>query len=488
MELSRKEKISQFLKGGTFFTLLTILGVAVGIGLGFGLRSAKDLDNGEKWTRREVMYIKFVGDLFLRTLGALILPLIVSSLIDAVGSLDLSLSKKIGTRALVYYLGTTAVAAVIGLILGVTVKPGSHSNTRLQCDAQNTSTVDTLLDLVRNIFPPNLIGATLQVSQTKISEANLSIPFDDREITIEMAQGTNMMGLVVFSMVLGITLGGMGDTGKPVLKFFKSLGEATMLITSKVVMFSPLAICFLVAGQLVEQDDIGEVFSNIGWYFGTVMVGLLIHGIVILPATYIIFTRSSPIKFFTNMFQSLATAFGTASSSAALPITLNCLEEKNKIDPRVSRFVIPIGATVNMNGTALYLPVGAIYIAQLCGQTLSIGQLITVSLISIATSVGAAGIPQVGMVIMLTVLSSVGLPQEHIAMIMPVDWLLERFRTAVNVLGDAFGAGIVAQMSKSELDKIPTLPLYQNEFETDEDNNQIKSKDLDSSHMVLQMK
>ncbi|XP_021962472.1 excitatory amino acid transporter 1 [Folsomia candida] len=451
MGLIKNPRVAAFLAGGTFFTIQTIIGVSIGIGLGFGLRETDVV-----WHQRNVMYLTFVGDLFIRTLSALILPLIVSSLIDAVGSMDLSLSKKIGTQALVFYLATTAVAAVLGIILAVIVRPGDHSSIDSgdECTASESSTVDVLLDLVRNVFPDNLVGAAMEVTTTVVDRSNASLNYDESPLELTMTPGKNMMGLVVFSLVLGVVLGNMGEAGKPVLYFFKSLGEASLLITSKVVMVSPLAICFLIAGQLVKQDDIGAVFQNIAWYFATVMGGLAIHGCLILPGLYILLTRTNPLPFFANMFEALATAFGTASSSATLPVTMRCLEEKNKVDVRVSRFVIPIGATVNMNGTALYLPVGAIYIAQLCGRTLGFGELVTISLISIATSVGAAGIPQVGMIILMTVLGSVGLPVDYMGFIMPLDWLLERFRTAVNVLGDSIGAGIVAHMSKADLAKI----------------------------------
>jgi Na+/H+-dicarboxylate symporter len=160
----KNPRLKKFLGGGSLLTILTVIGVAIGVGLGLGLRGTKD----EKWSSRDVMYLKLIGDLFLRALGALILPLIVSSLIDAVGSLDLSLSKKIGTRALLYYLATTGIAAILGLILGVTVQPGNRSEfvPGDECVSQNTSTVDTILDLIRNAFPPNLVGATLELVMT----------------------------------------------------------------------------------------------------------------------------------------------------------------------------------------------------------------------------------------------------------------------------------------------------------------------------------
>jgi len=153
-------KVKKFREGGSLLTVLTVIGVAIGIGLGLGLRETKD-----KWSPRDVVYLKFVGDLFLRTLSALILPLIVSSLIDAVGSLDLTLSKKIGIRALLYYLGTTAIAAILGLVLGMSIQPGSRTDFEggSECVSQNTSTVDTILDLIRNAFPNNLVGATMEL-------------------------------------------------------------------------------------------------------------------------------------------------------------------------------------------------------------------------------------------------------------------------------------------------------------------------------------
>merc|ERR1711902_120851 len=154
----------------------------------------------------------------------------------------------------------------------------------------------------------------------------------------------------------------------------------------------------------------------------------------------------------TNAF---TTAFGTASSSATLPVTMNLLEEKNGVDSRISRFVLPIGATINMDGTALYEAVAALFIAQLSGVEPNIGQIIAISITATAASIGAAGIPQAGLVTMVMVLDTVGLPSESVSVILSVDWLLDRFRTAINVLGDSLGAGIVAHLSRNELDMLP---------------------------------
>ena len=182
------------------------------------------------------------------------------------------------------------------------------------------------------------------------------------------------------------------------------------------------------------------------------IIGLCIHGFLVLPALFTLATRSLPFKFLANMTSAFTTAFGTGSSSATLPVTIGLLENRNKVDPRVCRFILPIGATINMDGTALYEAVAAIFIAQVNNLNLSLGQICAVSITATAASIGAAGIPQAGLVTMVMVLETVGLPPDDITIILAVDWLLDRFRTTINVVGDSVGAGIVNHLSKGELD------------------------------------
>merc|ERR1712098_644476 len=179
-----------------------------------------------------------------------------------------------------------------------------------------------------------------------------------------------------------------------------------------------------------------------------------IHGFIVLPLIYSVICRKLPFRYIKNMLAALTTAWGTASSSATLPVTMNCLEEKNGIGPRISRFVLPIGATINMDGTALYEAVAALFIAQLNGVNPNAGQTIAIAITATAASIGAAGIPQAGLVTMVMVLDTVGLPIESVAVILSVDWLLDRFRTTINVLGDSLGAGIVSHLSEEEMAKL----------------------------------
>lgn len=455
----RREKFVLFVKNN-LLTLLTITGVVVGIVLGIGLREVPD--EGEKWASRDVMYINFIGDLFLRMLKALILPLIITSLIAAVGSLDLSLSGKIGGRAVLYYITTTVMAVILGIILVVTIQPGKgaeeSTSNQSKGEMRNVTTADTLLDLVRNMFPPNLVQACLEQYQTVLTPPKdnpTSMDLDTWSVGGKYTDGMNIIGLVVASIVFGIALSALKEESQLVLKFFQQLSHTVMKVTGWVIWLSPIGVLFLITAKLLEMDDLGEVFGKLGLYFAVVAGGIVFHGFVILPLLFFLFTRKNPVRFVGNMSQAIATAFGTSSSSATLPVTMQCLEDKNHVDPRVSRFVLPIGATINMDGTALYEAVAAIFIAQLRELPLTFGNIVAISITATAASIGAAGIPQAGLVTLVMVLDTVGLPAEDVSLIIAVDWLLDRFRTVVNVLGDSFGAAIVEHFSKKELAALP---------------------------------
>merc|ERR1711934_480348 len=240
--------------------------------------------------------------------------------------------------------------------------------------------------------------------------------------------------------------------GLPMLRFFRSLTVVMMKLTTWIIYLTPVGVCFLIAGQILETEDLGTELAKLGMYFITVMIGLVVHGFIILPLIYFTVTRSNPLTFIFNMGSALITAFGTGSSSATLPVTIQCIEEKNGVSQQVARFVLPIGAVINMDGTGLYEAVAAIFIAQLNNIELTFGQVIATAITATAASIGAAGIPQAGLVTMVMVLETVGLPSEAVATILSVDWLLDRFRTAINVLGDSLGAGVVAHLSKREIE------------------------------------
>ncbi|XP_056459599.1 excitatory amino acid transporter 4 isoform X3 [Gadus chalcogrammus] len=458
-----REGVRSFLRRN-LFVLFTVAAVALGVLLGFALRP-------HNLSLRAVKYFSFPGELLMRMLQMLVLPLIISSLVTGISSLDSKASGKMGVRAVVYYMVTTLIAVFIGIVMVMIIRPGKGSRDSLMAAGGNIEPVqaaDAFLDLIRNMFPPNLVEACFKQYKTvykkTVSIRNVTVALNltdslnvSESTVVEMvpvsgsSNGVNALGMVVFSICLGLVMGSMKQQGQALRDFFDSLNEAIMRLVAVIIWYAPVGILFLIAGKIVEMKDLVQMGGQLGMYTLTVILGLLIHGLVVLPLLYFLVTRKNPFSFIGGLLQALITALGTSSSSATLPITFRCLEEINRVDKRVTRFVLPVGATINMDGTALYEAVAAIFIAQVNNMDLNFGQILTISITATAASIGAAGIPQAGLVTMVIVLTSVGLPTDDITLIIAVDWFLDRLRTTTNVLGDSLGAGIVEHLSRSEL-------------------------------------
>ncbi|XP_069696629.1 excitatory amino acid transporter-like isoform X1 [Periplaneta americana] len=463
MDTSARSKVDLVLEWlrTNLLLALTVGGVVVGVLVGFLGRLARFSDES-------IMLVSFPGEILMRLLKMFILPLIISSLVSGMAQLDARSSGRMGSRALLYYITTTILAAIVGIFMVLIIHPGDPSiKTRVEGGSTDTkvSTLDAILDIVRNLFPDNLMQACFQQVQTTYKKVNKPLVFhepnssDDSPGFILKPQlvykdGTNVMGMIVFCLAFGLLAGQMGAKGRLMVDFFVVLNDIVMKLVGVVMWYSPFGILCLIAGKIMSIENLAATAQQLGLYMITVILGLLLHALITLPGIYYIFTRKNPAVFFQGMLQAWVTALGTASSAATLPITFRCLEENNKIDPRVTRFVVAVGATVNMDGTALYEAVAAIFIAQMNGIPLGIGEVITVSLTATLASIGAASIPSAALITMLLVLSALGLPTSDISLLFAVDWLLDRIRTSINVLGDAYGAGIVYHMSKDELDRM----------------------------------
>ncbi|KAK7158808.1 hypothetical protein R3I94_005216 [Phoxinus phoxinus] len=466
--------------------ILSVLAVVIGCLLGFFLRS-------KHLSEQEVKYFQFPGELLMRMLKMLILPLVVSSLMSGLAALDAKCSSRLGIMTISYYLWTTFVAVVVGIVMVIIIHPGGAAQKEDSEDSGKPimSSADALLDLIRNMFPANLVSATFQQYRTKsipIMKPRPPVSQDTQEPTTRRnfiygiqddngtdiqnfsldltpppdvvfrtlpgtSEGMNVLGIVIFSSTMGIMLGRMGPNGSALVNFCQSLNEAVLKIVAIVIWYFPFGIVFLVAGKILEMDDPSAMGKKLGFYAITVVMGLVLHGLFILPSMYFFITKKSPIVYIRGILQALLISLATSSSSATLPITFKCLLENNHIDRRIIRFVLPVGATINMDGTALYEAVAAIFIAQVNNYELDFGQIITISITATAASIGAAGIPQAGLVTMVIVLTSVGLPTDDITLIIAVDWALDRFRTMVNVMGDALATGIMAHICRKDFVK-----------------------------------
>jgi Na+/H+-dicarboxylate symporter len=369
----------------------------------------------------------FLGDFFLKALRMIVAPLIISSMIVGVTSMgDLRKAGRVGARTIMYFLTTTLFAVTIGLVMVLTIQPGVGATPGVieEAAAQKATLVDLLLSLV----PSNIFDA---------------------------ASGTQMLAVITFSIFFAACLSTLGERGKIVVDFFDGVNEVVLRMAHIIFYIAPIGIFGLVAAKLGSQGGaaFGDVLLRLGKYSLTVCLGLCTHGLLVLPSLALLVGRFSPAKLFGGVNKALLTAFATASSSATLPVTIDCADA-TQIDRRVSRFVLPVGATINMDGTALYEAVAAIFIAQAYGIALGPIEVVTISLTATLAAVGAAGIPEAGLVTMVMVLDSVGLPTEGIGLILAVDWLLDRFRTTVNVWGDCVGTTLVQRLSLRDLQQV----------------------------------
>ncbi len=270
-----------------------------------------------------------------------------------------------------------------------------------------------------------------------------------------------VLPLIIFSVVFGGVLTTMGTQGQDVIHLFEGLNEAIMRMIHLILIAAPVGIGALIAGRLGEAEGFigfAAELTSLSQYAASVMIALMIHGVIILPLILYFFGKQSPISYLRNMAPALTTAFSTSSSSAALPLTMECSIERNQISARTAGFVLPLGATINMDGTALYEAVAAVFIAQTYGIELGIEQMIVIFLTATLAAIGTPGIPEAGLVTMVIVLRAVNIPVEGISMILLIDWFLNRCRTTINVWGDSVGAGVIERYQASK-----ELPLLEEE-------------------------
>ena len=427
--------------------ILTIAAVIIGLFIGFGVRNAE-------LTRSQVIYLGFPGELLIRMLKMIIIPLVVCSLVSGAASLDPKALGKMGGYAMLFFLVTTLIASIMGVIMAFIFNPGSVTGSKPILPGweddipQAKEPLDSFLDLIRNIFPSNLVSAAFQSYATSYKlVTNGTVVIEKVPFGTEQ-NGMNILGLVMFSIVFGVTLRKIGEGGELLIKFFNAFNEAAMVLVFWIMWYAPFGIMFIVVEKIVEMEDVGTLFASMGKYIACCIAGMIIHGGLVLPGIYFLFTRRNPYTFLWGIFTALTTAFGTASSSATLPLTIKCVEESG-VSKRISRFILPIGATVNMDGAALFQCVAAVFIAQLNGISLGFIQVIVILVTATASSVGTAGVPAGGILTLAIILEAVGLPLDDISLILAVDWLIDRVCTVINVEGDAIGAAILQHLDRT---------------------------------------
>lgn len=377
-----------------------------------------------------VSIFDFVGKLFLNALKMIIVPLIVSSIIMGVSNLGSGDAfGRLGGKTLLYYVVTSTFAILIGITVVNIIQPGIVDGVPAKDMLGLSEDTSMVMEKVEGKSAGDVVGIFLRMIPTNIVKA---------------ASEGQMLGLIFFSLLFGYFMTKLkSETGTVLRTFWQGVFDVMMLITDLVMKFAPIGVFALVAKVMIISGF--DAFRPLLTFFFTVIIALLIHIVIVMPLLLKFVGGVSPIKHYKAMMPALLTAFSTASSSATLPVTIDCVQDRAGVSNRVTSFVLPLGATVNMDGTALYECVAAIFIAQAYGLDLTLGTQVSIVILALMTSIGVAGIPSASLVAIAIILAAIGLPAEGIGLILAVDRVLDMCRTAVNVFSDSCGAVIIGR-------------------------------------------
>ena len=414
-----------------------LIAMVVGAGVGLPLNILAGMGRiSVSWPETFAMYGKGVGDVFLRLLSMIVAPLILTSLISGVtGTGTVQGLGRLGGRTLAYYITTSMLAIITGMLVFNVIQPGAGADLAVLQEGAEPVAVEVVAE-----------GQGL--GQTLWNQVFTLIPGNPYASLADPGNRL-ILGVIFFAILFGVFINVVGgETGELLTKIFTGGFEVMMRMTMAIIKFAPVGVLgFMLYASAGKGVD---VFRALGWYALTVAIALSIHAFVTLPLLLLLLGRRSPWKYFQSMSPALLTAFSTASSNGTLPLTLTCVEKRAGISNRISSFVLPLGATINMDGTALYEAVAVLFIAQVSGNELALAQQIIVAITALLASIGAAGIPHAGTVMMVVVLSAVGLPVDYVGLILAVDRVLDMYRTSINVWSDSTACAVVARFEPEE--------------------------------------
>jgi|TARA_B100001093_G_scaffold519927_1_gene611481 Na+/H+-dicarboxylate symporter len=392
------------------------------------------------WIEFTSFWIKPWGIIFVNLLKLIALPLVFASLIKGITSLSsISSLSKIGSKTIMFYLLSTVISVIIGLILVNTINPGKVFSDEKRIELQQTysNNANSKILAAENVKEKSPLQFIIDIVPSNI----FSAASDNR----------NMLQIIFVAILFSISLIMLPkEKTKYVKGFFDGINDIILQIVDIIMMFAPYGVFALLSSLIVDYGASGELFAALAIYSLNVILGLIIMILVVYPLVLRSFTKIKYLDFFKAISPAQMLAFSTSSSAATLPVTMERCEEKLNVSKEVSSFVLPLGATINMDGTSLYQAVAAVFIAQAFGYDLDLSSQLTIVLTATLASIGAAAVPGAGMVMLVIVLSSIGINPEGIALIFAVDRILDMLRTVVNVTGDATIATVVSSLNKSK--------------------------------------
>lgn len=374
-----------------------------------------------------VNYVSWMGELFMRALKMIIVPLILTSIISGVANIGTADNLgRLGLKTMAYYMASSVFAIVVGLFFVNLIQPGVGADIGLNKEVDGLAAAkESFGQTLLNIIPTNVFEAFTE---------------------------SNMLSIIFFAVLFGFFITRVKEKPRNHLTdFFNAAFDVMMKMTQFIILFTPFGVFGIVAKVISEQNDLAELALRLGSYMIAVLAGLFVHAFVVLPLLLKFVGKVNPFAHLRAMSSALLTAFSTSSSGATLSLTLDCVKNTTGVSNKVASFTLPLGATINMDGTALYECVAAMFIAQAYGIEVTLWEQVIVVLTALLASIGAAGIPMAGLVMISVILHAIGLPLEGIGLILAVDRILDMFRTSVNVWSDSCAATIIARSEGEEL-------------------------------------
>ncbi|XP_069103734.1 excitatory amino acid transporter-like [Argopecten irradians] len=443
--------------------ILTTAGAILGFAVGFGIREGKP-------SRDHLTWIGLPGELFIRMIKLMVIPLIASSMISATSHLDPKSNGRVSLVSFIFIVTTNSLSSIVGVILGVMVNPGHGIQSEL-ADTKDTASVETsdvFADLLRNLMPDNIVDLAFRQTLTRNevifntftrNTTNSTVIETVRNITktVGKTPGTNVMGMITTCMLLGLAINKADGKGKPVLKFFSSLSDIIIIILRWMIWSTPVGVLSLIATSTATVKDLSENFQALGKLVGVVTLGILIHQFIMMPVLLFVTTRRNPYRFAIHLVKAWMVTFATTMTAVAIPETLEACENDQKVDRRVSRFVVPLSVSLSANGSAIFITLAAIFSGNVAGVSFDVVDAIVLCILTAVSMMALPSMPSSSIVTLVMILTSLNIPADSIALLFAVEWFLDRIRSTSNLLSHAHCAVVTYHFCSKSLGQSDVL-------------------------------